>query len=83
VLASNSVRDIALRFLREKLTALGREIRSPEFLGAVQAYAVRRQAEAAGEAREADPAARSELGVLSWVSTGSHLTSFRSRTKIA
>jgi hypothetical protein len=36
---ANSVRDVALRFLREQLTALGREIRSPEFLRAVQAYA--------------------------------------------
>jgi len=37
--ADNPVRDIAKRFLRDQLTALGREIRSPEFLGAVQAYA--------------------------------------------
>ena len=35
----NSVRDIALRFLREQLTSFSREIRSPDFLGAVQAYA--------------------------------------------
>lgn len=37
--AANPVRDVALRFLREQLTALGREIRSPDILGAVQAYA--------------------------------------------
>lgn len=36
---ANPVRDIALRFLREQLTSLGRQIRSPEFLGAVEAYA--------------------------------------------
>jgi hypothetical protein len=35
----NSVRDIALRFLREQLTSFSREIRSPDFLGAAQAYA--------------------------------------------
>jgi hypothetical protein len=37
--SATSVRDIALRFLHEQVTSLGREIRSTGFLGAVLAYA--------------------------------------------
>ena len=37
--SATSVRDVALRFLHERVTSLGREIRSTGFLEAAQAYA--------------------------------------------
>jgi hypothetical protein len=37
--ADTPVRDVAVRFLREQLTTFARELRSPEFLRALQAYA--------------------------------------------
>jgi len=36
--ADTPVRDVAVRFLREQLTTFARELRSPEFVRALQLY---------------------------------------------